>query len=211
MAHKIAIVDYSVGNLFNLTSALEHIDADVNVVSEPAKLSDYSHIILPGVGSFQRAANLLNESGMSDAVMLAAEKQRHIMGICVGMQLLATRGEENGMTDGLGLIPGVVREIEPYDEDGTRLTLPHVGWTRLHQARDWTNSVMETCGEDTYVFCVHSYQFNVENAEHSLAHCTYGKNNICLAVESHTISGLQFHPELSGKAGLSVLGKFASL
>ena len=121
----ITIVDYGMGNLYSVGNALAHLGQTWEVNPDPERIVQAERVILPGVGSFQEAAQRLQETGLADALRTYAQKGRPLLGICLGMQLLAEWGEEGGLTPGLGLIPGTTARLKTGEK------LPHVGWNRL--------------------------------------------------------------------------------
>ncbi len=198
----VAIVDYGVGNLFSLSSSLKSIGADAVITGSADVIRSADKIILPGVGAFGDAADKLNSCGLGKVIIEEAEKGKDIMGICLGMQLLFQKSYEYGEHNGLGLLKG---EIVPME--GTlpkELKIPHIGWNGLHKVKD--SRLLKNVNENDCVYFVHS--FYAVNCEDSLAATAeYGKE-LTAVVEKDNISGCQFHPEKSGKVGLSILKSF---
>jgi len=200
----IAIIDYGVGNLFSLSSSLKFLGLDCVVTSEKEELEAAEKIILPGVGAFGDAMARLRETGLVDTIREQA-KQKPLLGICLGMQLLFEKSCEYGEHEGLGLIKGFVAplaaDIDP------NLKVPHMGWNRLEIIRDDPIFKYFTSGEAVYY--VHSY-YAKNCAESTLAFSEYGVPVTGL-VRSGLAYGAQFHPEKSGDAGLRLLRGFAEL
>ena len=202
----IAIVDYGVGNLFSLTSSFCAIGADIEVVSDPEKLSLYDKIVLPGVGAFGDAAEKLRQSGMADAIIREAKAGKPILGICLGMQLLLEKSFEYGEHEGLGLISGEIRPIA--DVIPSDLKIPHIGWNALHLTRP-DCPIFKYLKEGDHVYFVHSfYGANCEDSV--IAKAEYGAP-LTAAVANGNVYGCQFHPEKSGNVGLSILKAFTEV
>ncbi len=200
-----AIIDYGVGNLFSLKSSMAAIGAEAVVTRDPAVIAAADHLILPGVGAFGDAAEKLKSAGMFSLVQEEAKKGKPMLGICLGMQLLFDRSSEYGVHEGLGLVPGEVREIEGVIP--ANLDIPHMGWNALHFLKE--SPLFEGLQEGTHVYFVHSYAaFDCD--AHLLATAEYGVP-LTAAVQNGNVFGTQFHPEKSGEMGLRILKNFTSL
>ena len=203
MAEVIALVDYGAGNLHSVENALRKVGAKVAVTADPDVLRAADRIVLPGVGSFGAcAAGLRAEDGVIEAmherVFVGGAP---FLGICVGMQLLATRGLEHGETPGLDWIGGEVRLIQPRDES---VKVPHMGWNDValtHHAED--HAVVEE-GE---AYFLHSYHFHAGRGRDVLAMTDHG-GGLVAAVGRDNLLGVQFHPEKSQGFGLGLLTRF---
>ncbi|MEO9461243.1 MAG: imidazole glycerol phosphate synthase subunit HisH [Marinomonas sp.] len=200
---SVALIDYGAGNLHSVHNALKAVGADVDVTSDANTVRAAERIVLPGVGSFKACAEGLRAiPGMVDAMT----ERVHVggapfLGICVGMQLLATRGLEHGETAGLGWIDGEVRLIEPSD---TAIKIPHMGWNDaalMAHAKD--HPVLEE-GE---AYFLHSYHFAADNPADIAALTDHGEGLVA-AVARDNILGVQFHPEKSQQYGLDMLTRF---
>ena len=202
---RVAIIDYGSGNLHSAAKSFERAaaalgNAEVKVISDAAALQDVTHIVLPGVGAFADCKRGLEAvPGMIGALETQVLKQKKpFFGICVGMQLLATTGQEHGEHAGLGFVPGVVKKLE----SGT-LKIPHMGWNNLktqpHKVLDGLD------GRDVYF--VHSYHFVPESVGDVVAQVEYG-SAVTAAIAKGNIFGTQFHPEKSQAAGLQVIENF---
>ncbi len=198
----IAVIDYGVGNLFSLSSSLKSIGADVKVTSDIGEVKKADKIILPGVGAFADAAAKLRAGGMDAALKEEAEKGKDIMGICLGMQMLFEKSYEYGEYDGLGLLKGKVVAMEGRIPEN--LKIPHIGWNALHFTKQ--SGLFRYIKENDCVYFVHSY-FADECRESVIATAEYGIE-LTAAVEYKNVKGCQFHPEKSGKVGLSILKAF---
>jgi glutamine amidotransferase len=152
----------------------------------------------------------LKERGLDKAICEFANSGRPLLGICLGMQLFATKSEEFGEHSGLGLVPGKVVAIPKEDVNGDALKIPFVGWSSLVQINNnlWNDSALASISALNSIFLVHSFHFAPENPLHVLAAYHYGGLKIVAAIKKQNITGVQFHPEKSGKVGLSILSNF---
>lgn len=197
----IAIIDYGAGNLFSVKNALDFLKIENCIAKEPETIRQADAMILPGVGAFPDAMEMLEREGMVPVIREEAER-KPILGICLGMQLLFESSSEFRSTQGLGLIPGNVVKIDSHG-----LKIPHMGWNDL--------KVLHPCAmtgemeEDTYVYFVHSFRADTEE-ENISCYTEYGEK-IPALVHRGFVYGAQYHPEKSGEAGLKMLKNFAKL
>ena len=206
----ISIIDYGSGNIKSVSKAVEFAAQNlnksivVNVTSEPAAIRQSDKIILPGQGSFKKCAqHLKNISGMMDELHdFVIEKKKNIFGICVGMQLFADVGEEDGGSNGFGWIKGSVKKINILNKD---LKLPHMGWNEVVIKQNTT--LFDHMTMDKHFYFVHSYQFIAEDQK-NVAASTFYQDEITVAVLKDNIFGTQFHPEKSQKNGIQILENF---
>ncbi len=210
---QIAIVDYGSGNLRSAAKAFERSAREAGVSTRVLVTSDIDavrgadRIVLPGVGAFGDCrAGLDAIDGMVDVLNEVVIRQaRPFLGICVGMQLMATRGIEYGVHNGLGWIEGEVRIIEPLDP---ALKIPHMGWNTLVQLRPHPLLDGIPTGEKgLHAYFVHSYALNAENEEDVIARTDYG-GPVTAIVGRDNMAGTQFHPEKSQALGLKLIGNF---
>ncbi|MGB0681276.1 MAG: imidazole glycerol phosphate synthase subunit HisH [Magnetovibrionaceae bacterium] len=207
---KVAIIDYGSGNLRSATKAFERsvreagISAEILLTDEPETVAAADRIVLPGVGAFGDCKRgLAGVSGMIEAMEEAVlQKGRPFLGICVGMQLLASRGLEHGEHKGLGWIPGDVVALNPQ---AARLKVPHMGWNELAMARP--HPVLEGVGDGHHAYFVHSYHALPADPSAVLATCDYG-GPVTAAIGRDTMIGTQFHPEKSQAVGLRLITNF---
>lgn len=204
-----AIIDYESGNLHSAEKAFQRMaretDAgEVVVTSDADVIARADRLVLPGDGAFPAcAAELRGHKGIYDAMVEAVEvKGRPFLGICVGMQLMATKGHEYRETDGLGWIAGDVVKIEPADAS---LKVPHMGWNDL--VIDHSHPVFDGIGTGDHTYFVHSYHFRVTNPPERLAHVDYA-GDVTAVIGRDTMVGMQFHPEKSQATGLRLIANF---
>ena len=198
----ITIIDYGAGNLFSVQNALNYLGVENRISSRAEDIISADKLILPGVGAFPDAMKMLDEAGLTDVIKEQA-KQKPLMGICLGMQMLFDKSYEFGETAGLGLIPGTVELMHPADD----LVIPHIGWNALE--KNESCSLLDGVNEGDYVYFVHSFAA-VTDSKNVAAYCDYGMKVPAL-VTSGKVYGCQFHPEKSGKTGLSILKQFTLL
>lgn len=204
----IAMVDYGVGNLFSLSSSFRSIGADILVTSDPEAIRSAEKIVLPGVGAFGDAAELLRQSGLDQVIVEEATNGKPLLGICLGMQLLLERSFEYGEHKGLGLIPGDVVPMAPVVPEGYKV--PHIGWNALHFPKGKPVSpLFRYIKEGDCVYFVHSY-YGSNCDESVIATAEYGPE-LTAAVACGNVYGTQFHPEKSGAVGLNILRAFCEL
>ncbi|MEY4468215.1 MAG: Imidazole glycerol phosphate synthase subunit HisH 1 [Pseudomonadota bacterium] len=206
----VTIVDYGSGNLLSVVRALEHVGATARLSHDPAEIESAERLLLPGVGAFAEGMKGLRERGLIEPIRRFAASGRSLLGICLGMQMLASVGEEFGQHDGLGIIPGRVVQVPVFDVDGTIQKIPHIGWANLSPAMPggWDGTILESTRVGTSVYLVHSFYFETADPAHRLADCFYGGHRITAAVRMDQIIGCQFHPEKSGPAGIEILRTF---
>ena len=202
----IAIIDYGVGNLFSLCSSLKSIGAEAVVTPDPDAIRAADRIILPGVGAFADAAAKLRATGLDQVLLEEAAKGKPVMGICLGMQMLFEESHEYGVHKGLGLIPGRVIPMAGYIPEG--LKIPHIGWNPLILKGD-RHPLLKYVSEGDCVYFVHSYVAS-DCKESVIATAEYGEE-LTAAVARGNVMGCQFHPEKSGKVGLSILKAFCEM
>ncbi len=209
----IAIIDYGSGNLRSAAKAFERAvqtiasNQNVLVTSDPGIVASADRIVLPGVGAFRDCKQgFYAIDGMVDSLEEAVRtKGRPFFGICVGMQLMATRGLEHGAEPGLDWVPGDVTRIEPSDPD---LKIPHMGWNTLGVLNDHPMLAdIETGTDGLHAYFVHSYAMQVENSDHLVATADYG-GPITAIVARDNMIGTQFHPEKSQALGLKLIANF---
>jgi len=210
MKKLITIVDYGLGNILSAEQSFikvikeNTINADVKISNVPSDIVNSTHVVLPGQGAFKSCIDGLTKiTGMIDALnKFALIQKKPFLGICVGMQLLATDSEENGKHKGLDWIPGHIKKLPIKN-----LKLPHMGWNEVIPNKSLENVFI--IEENNYYF-VHSYYFECEDLYNTLAHTNYGIDFASIVFKEN-IYGVQFHPEKSSKQGLKLIKSFIEL
>ena len=206
---SVAVIDYGMGNLHSVASALQAVggDIDVRVSSDPQAILSADRVIFPGVGAIRDCMAELKRRGLDPVVRAAVDSGKPVLGICVGMQALMSHSEENGGVDCLGVLPGQVKFFgDPLrDASGERLKVPHMGWNQVRQAQ--AHPLWAGIDQDSRFYFVHSYY--VHSAEPRLVAATadYGVA-LHAALARGNLFAVQFHPEKSSDAGLALLRNF---
>jgi glutamine amidotransferase len=203
---SVGVVDCGIANLGSIFRTLSQNVRQVRVITGPTDFDGLDRIILPGVGAFAVAMARLESQQLVAALMNSVLNENiPLLGICLGMQLLATTGNEFGENPGLNLIPGVVDLLETQSSD---FQIPHIGWNgiQIHQ----NNQLLEGIENDTDFYFVHSYRFNLQNRDNLIASTSHGVD-FPSVIANGKIYGTQFHPEKSSKAGLRIIRNFCEV
>jgi glutamine amidotransferase len=197
----LTIVDLDTGNLQSVANAFHRVGAETCVVRTAEAAKDARILVLPGVGAFERAMNRLNEHRFGPVVRRhALERRRPLIGICLGMQLLADRSHEHGNFEGLGIIGGEVVELQGRPPE---YRVPNIGWTAVKAAKPSSMFPSNVAGQSFYH--VHSYHLVCKDPKDIAATFEFGGHPIVTAIERENVFGMQFHPEKSQDAGLNLL------
>ena len=200
----IAIIDYGVGNLASVQNAFRRVGYPSLVTDQPEQILGAEKVVLPGVGAFADGMTTLRKKGLTDVLYEVVEKEIPLLGICLGMQMLFSTSEEEGLHKGLDLIPGRVRR---FSLSGA-YKVPHMGWNQIRPAVP--SRLFGDVPVDSYVYFVHSFYTEPQDSQVSSASTDYGIDFTC-AIEKGNIFGVQFHPEKSSLVGLTVLRNFGEL
>lgn len=199
----IGVLDYGMGNLSSVTNALEYLGLENCLLHSTDDFKNISHLIIPGVGSFAKAMENLQNRGFVESIKSFNNDGLPILGICLGMQLLAEKGTEPYECDGLGLVKGTV---DLFPDKSIRV--PHVGWNGIKVVNN--HPILEDVKLTADFYFVHSYQFHVENENSIIAKTEYGIEFPSIVKnEKQNVVGIQFHPEKSQKQGLQILTNFS--
>lgn len=201
----IAVVDFGISNVGSVRNALTFLDVPSHLATAPEHLRGCSHIVLPGDGSFPVGMRMLQEKGLDQAVIEAAHRGTPLLGICLGMQLMAEQGEEFELTRGLELMCGHVVRMAPNDP---KLPIPQIGWNDVEFYRETRLSA--GLGERASFYFMQSYAYADPSASAVAGVCEYGGPVVAM-IEQGNVFGVQFHPEKSQQAGLMVLRNFAGV
>ncbi|MDC0990276.1 imidazole glycerol phosphate synthase subunit HisH [Gammaproteobacteria bacterium] len=203
----IAVVDYGLGNVQAFLNMFKLLGVEATRAKIPSDLTGASKIILPGVGAFDHAINLLNSSGMRDTLdSLILKEKIPVLGICVGMQILASTSDE-GKLPGLGWVPGKVCAFLS-NEKSANLSVPHMGWNDIQPIKN--HPLFVGLEVDARFYFLHSYYFECQDFQHEAATSLYGSNFSC-AISADNVYGVQFHPEKSHHFGIRLLKNFVEL
>jgi imidazole glycerol-phosphate synthase subunit HisH len=204
----IGILDLEICNLASVSSAVYNLGFDFNIIkiNENKKLDKISHLIIPGVGSFSNISNeYFNENNFSFELNDYVKKGKPVLGICLGMQFLATEGFENRKSKGLNLIEGSVNLMKT--DESKMFNLPHVGWNEINITKD--HSILKGIKNKSNFYFVHSYRMELKNNECLFAETKYLENFPSIVINNNVV-GFQFHPEKSSKNGLKILENFCN-
>jgi glutamine amidotransferase len=203
----MTIINYGLGNIRAFENVFERLNIAVRIATNKDELKVASKIILPGVGAFDHAMIMLKQSGMKETLdEMVLEKKIPVLGICVGMQMLA-RSSDEGLLPGLGWIDGHVKKFNP-ELIKFKTRLPHMGWNTINPSRE--DILLKGLNSDSRFYFLHSYYFQCNNSENEIARTEYGIPFAC-GVKLDNIYGLQFHPEKSHENGIQILHNFANL
>ncbi|WP_017814863.1 imidazole glycerol phosphate synthase subunit HisH [Paenibacillus shenyangensis] len=199
----IAIVDYGIGNLHSVSKAIERLGYEYVITGDKDEIFAAEGVILPGVGAFGDAMNHIREGGMDHIVQEVADSGKPLLGICLGMQLLFSEGEEYGVHRGLDILSGRVVRFQEGD-----YKIPHMGWNKLEYQRPEDPLVRDLY--EGHVYFVHSYHVQPDRTEDLIAVADYGQP-VTAIVGRDNVYGMQFHPEKSGELGRLLLRNFLAL
>lgn len=203
MIEEVSIIDYGLGNIYSIQKAIDLLGYSSKLIRCPEEIQHASHVVLPGVGAFPYAMNVLSKDGLNEAIVEYANAGGRLLGICLGMQLLFSQSEENGLSTGLQLLNGTVKKFPNYEG----YAVPQVQWNQVSMQ---DRSILMSCiNNNEYFYFLHSFFVepnDTANCEVGLSNYA-GKDYISL-VESGNVMGTQFHPEKSGKAGLKLINNF---
>lgn len=203
----IGLIDYGVGNIRAFANIYKQLDVPHKIASSVEDLEGCTKVVLPGVGAFDHAMEKLHQSGMKEKLdELVLEKKMPVVGICVGMQMLAKRSDE-GTSEGLGWIDG---EVKKFDVSKIQYAthLPHMGWNDIVPTKE--SPILKGLEKDAKFYFLHSYYFSCNKEQNAIASTEYGVDFTC-AVNNENIFGVQFHPEKSHHFGITLLKNFSEL
>ncbi|OUU51909.1 MAG: imidazole glycerol phosphate synthase subunit HisH [Pelagibacteraceae bacterium TMED65] len=203
----ISIIDYGLGNTNAFANIYKKLNIKADIASTPKQLKEAKKIVLPGVGSFDWAMTLLNKSGMREPLEeLVIEKKIPVLGVCVGMQIMAENSEE-GIMEGLGWFKGTVRKFD-FIKEKFALQVPHMGWNKVKPRKN--HSLFKGISVEDFFYFLHSFYVLTEDKSISIAITNYGVD-FSSVTQRENIYGVQFHPEKSHFSGINLLQNFAEL
>jgi imidazole glycerol-phosphate synthase subunit HisH len=205
-APKVVIVDYGMGNLFSVRQALAAVGQDADIVATADRLTTADAIVIPGVGAFGIAMEVLHRTGMADTIKERVSRGTPLVGICLGLQLMMASSTEFGHHRGLGLIEGDTAALRDSPELSPAARIPHVGWSAISPARShaWDGTPLDVVAPGTDMYFVHSYYVRPSDPTVTLSTSQYLGKTFCSSLATGNLFGCQFHPERSGPHGLAV-------
>ena len=204
----IVIIDYGLGNVNALYTVFKNLNIPVKISSSLSDLKNADKLILPGVGAYDYAMEKLNKSGIRDILNeQILIKKKDILGICVGMQMMAECSEE-GQMDGLGWVKGDVLHFEHIKSDNKNMDIPHMGWNNITINKE--NPLLAELSNSSYFYFLHSYYFETHDNTNIVSTTKYG-NHFVSTINKENIFGVQFHPEKSHQSGVQLLKNFSEL
>ena len=200
---RVGIINYGLGNLKSLEMIIKNLDYDVEIIFSPKNLKNLDKAILPGVGSYSQAMKLINANFWNEHINeFALGKKNYLLGICLGMQILSSSGEEIKETKGLDIIKGKVVSLKSL---GCNERIPHIGWNSIKNRVD--TILLDGISQNTDFYFVHSYVFKPDDDSHIVSTTNYGVD-FCSVIKKDNIFGTQFHPEKSSFSGRKILQNF---
>jgi len=212
--NEVVIIDHGIGNILSVQQGFKEIGIHAIVTSNVQIIEQAKHLVLPGVGAFEKAMQALHNLKLVDAIVKVANQGVPLLGICLGMQMLLDESDEFGVTQGLGLIPGRVEKFPIGKNDHSPIKVPQINWHELVPSISnigWKNSLLNNQRPNDAVYFVHSFVARPLNNNHILADYICSGNRISAVIVKDNIIGCQFHPEKSGKVGLDILKNFMLL
>lgn len=206
VALSIAIVDYGMGNLFSVHQAFAAVGQPAEITASPNRLAGADAIVIPGVGAFGVAMNVLERTGMADVIKDRVSRGTPLVGICLGLQLMMTSSTEFGQHAGLGLVAGDTAALRESQELPKRARIPHVGWSAIEatQPRQWEGTPLGDLESGQAMYFVHSFYVRPDDPSLMLSTSEYMGKTFCSSVAKDNLFGCQFHPERSGPDGLAI-------
>lgn len=205
----VIILDYKVGNYFSLINALEKCDVKFKVSNNLIDIENCETLILPGVGSFKIGMENLNKLNLIDAIKNHFKKNKKILGICLGMQLLLDDSEEFGFTKGLGLIEGSIRKLPQLSKENKTNLLPNITWSKIEKNISNKNSFfLNFTSSQSFYYFVHSYYAQINNKKNVVAFSYFNDFKFPSIINKKNVFGTQFHLEKSGNEGIQILKNF---
>lgn len=201
---SVAIINYGSGNTFSVSNALNKIQVQNEVISNPSHITKFSTLILPGVGNFRACIKKFKEKNFLNNTLKHVSEGKKIIGICVGMQMFFEYSEEDGKTEGMSLLEGKVTLLKNNQSNFCdKLRLPNIGWSTI-KVNNKKNIFFKNINKFEYYFA-HSYACELKDKKFQIATNTYGNQEYLCIVKNRNIIGIQFHPEKSGESGLKLL------
>lgn len=213
--NSIVIIDYGLGNLYNLKKAFQKAGSDAVISDRKSDIMNADRIVLPGVGAFSSGMEGLWKKDLVETIKDFVKSGRYILGICLGMQMLMTQSEENGIHSGLDLVRGNVRRFTPPKDKGL-FKIPHYGWSsvfmpdtdKIHKNDQWQRTILDGTKNNAYFYFIHSYYVVPDDTAQIIGVTRYGYDIFTSVIKKENITACQFHPELSGDTGIHLIRNF---
>ena len=203
MKPLVGLIDYGAGNIFSVENALREINCNVVTATEPEMLKGVDKLILPGVGAFPEGMSKLHSLGFASYLDEYINSGNHLLGICLGMQLLLSIGNEGGKTNGLGFIKGYVEPLQPTNN----CRIPHIGWNDIYNAEANESLLFNGIEPSSSFYFVHSYHVILDEVM-EVNYTNYCDQDVVASYQKENLFGTQFHPEKSQKVGIKLLRNF---
>ena len=211
MSLDVAIIDYNLGNLHSVYSACNYVGMKAKITSNKNEILNARSAILPGVGAFGEGMANLKSLELDQVILNFINTGKPFLGICLGLQLLFQESNEFGQFSGLGVIKGKVTKFNFYQDENKKYSVPQIGWNAIKKNKDWSGSLLDLNNENDQMYFVHSYYVIPEDNDCILSTSKYGNTVYCSSISKDNIFAAQFHPEKSGKKGLSIYKKLKSI
>ena len=210
MSNKIIVIDYGMGNTKSVCRAIEKMGGEALISDNNEIISKSKKLILPGVGSFASGMSEIKKKQLDKSIKLALDNGAYLFGICLGMQLMFSKSEENGITEGLNLVDGEVKKIPIYSDNKLMRKIPHIGWNKIFNESgcSWSDTFLKNIQTESFFYFVHSFMAIAKNQSDVIAYCNYLGTNISSVICRNKVFGTQFHPENSGPEGLKIYKNF---
>jgi len=205
----IVIIDYGLGNIKSISNAFSSVGADVTVSRDSDAIMNAAGLVLPGVGAFQHGMEKLRDFGLVDIIKERAGAGVPLLGICLGMQLMLSKGEEFGQSDGLDLISGEVVKFNPAGD--VPYKLPNIGWNELSFDGCAETPLLQGVEQTESMYFVHSFYANPRDVAHVLSYSDFAGIRYCSTIGKDNVFGCQYHPEKSGESGLKIIRNFKKI
>lgn len=208
---NVVIIDYGLGNLFSVNQACQTVGLSVKISNIKEEIRNADAIILPGVGAFIEAMNNLEKMDLVNSIREAVANGKPFFGICLGMQLIFSRSEEFGSSNGLDLIPGVIKKF-PTIRNDKLIKVPQIAWNKIHSLKkQWIDTPLYNIEENEFMYFVHSYYAEPLFEDSILTKTKYSDIEYCSAVMKDNIFATQFHPEKSAEKGIKIYKNWGAL
>lgn len=206
---KVTIIDYKIGNYFSLINALKFCEVNFSVSNDPKIIKNSDILLLPGVGSYKTGMKNLSELNLINEIKEHVDRNKKLLGICIGMQLLLNESQEFGRCEGLGLIDGEVKKLPENNLDGSRNLIPNVTWNKIDENQYSENrTFIKNINKNNFYYFVHSYYSNVSNKKNIVAYSKFYDFKFPAIISKKNVFGTQFHLEKSGNEGIKLLENF---